>query len=64
MDDLLTPIEVANHYRVGRNTVYQWIAAGLLPVTTLPHRKGANIHKSYRIKRETLDRLTQEQVAS
>jgi excisionase family DNA binding protein len=58
---LLTPTEVAKYYRVHVGTIYNWIDDGLLPCTKLPCKNDGKPHKpGYRIKRETLEQLTQE----
>lgn len=54
MHDLLTVHEVAEQLRVEGTTVRRWIKNGVLEAVSLPH---ANKRQSYRIKRETLDRL-------
>lgn len=58
---LLTANEAAKYYRVDRNTIYKWIKDGLVSYIMLPCKKDGKQHKpGYRIKRETLERLTQE----
>ncbi len=54
MSDLLTVSEVARILRVDDTTVRRWIKNGVLEAIVLPH---VNQRQSYRIKRETVDRL-------
>lgn len=52
--DLLTVHEVAEQLRVDDTTVRRWIKSGVMEAVSLPH---ANKRQSYRIKRETLNKL-------
>jgi excisionase family DNA binding protein len=54
MNDLLTISEVAKILRVDSTTVRRWVKQGALEAVILPHM---NERQSYRIKRETLDRV-------
>ncbi|MBE3557975.1 MAG: helix-turn-helix domain-containing protein [Ktedonobacteraceae bacterium] len=54
MSELLTVSEVARILRVDDTTVRRWVKQGALEAVILPH---LNERQSYRIKRETLDRL-------
>ncbi len=54
MSDLLTVSEVARILRVDDTTVRRWVKQGVLEAIVLPH---VNQRQSYRIKRETVDRL-------
>jgi excisionase family DNA binding protein len=54
MSDLLTVQEVARILRVDDTTVRRWVKAGVLEAVNLPH---ANTRKTYRIRRETLERM-------
>ena len=54
MHDLLTVHEVAERLRVDDTTVRRWIKNGVLGAVSLPH---VNKRVSYRIRRETLDKL-------
>lgn len=54
MSELLTVSEVANILRVDDTTVRRWVKLGALEAVVLPH---ANERQSYRIKRETVDRM-------
>ena len=58
MSDLLTVSEVARILRVDDTTVRRWVKQGVLEAVTLPH---ANSRQSYRIKRETLNRVLGEE---
>ncbi len=57
MSDLLTVSEVANILRVDATTVRRWVKYGVLEAVSLPH---ARKRQSYRIKRETLEKLLEE----
>jgi excisionase family DNA binding protein len=52
--ELLTVHEVAQQLRVDDTTVRRWIKQGILEAIHLPHR---GKRESYRIKRETLDKV-------
>ena len=52
--DLLTVSEVAESLRVDGTTVRRWIKLGVLEALTLPH---AGARESYRVRRETLNRV-------
>lgn len=54
MSELLTISEVAKILRVDSTTVRRWVKQGALEAVVLPHM---NERQSYRIKRETLDRV-------
>jgi len=54
MSDLLTVSEAARILRVHDETVRHWVKRGVLEAIVLPHRYD---RQSYRIKRETLDRV-------
>ena len=54
MNDLLTVSEVADILRVDATTVRRWVKYGILAAISLPH---ARKRQSYRIKRETLEKL-------
>lgn len=54
MSELLTVAEVARILRVDDTTVRRWVKLGALEAVTLPHQ---NERQSYRIKRETVDKL-------
>jgi excisionase family DNA binding protein len=54
MSDLLTVAEVARILRVDETTVRRWVKQGILDAVILPH---VNEKQSYRIKRETLNRM-------
>jgi excisionase family DNA binding protein len=54
MEDLLTVSEVARILRVDDTTVRRWVKQGALEAVVLPH---ANARQSYRIKRETLNKV-------
>lgn len=54
MDELLTVSEVAKILRVDATTVRRWVKQGLLEAVSLPH---VGHRQSYRIKRESLDRV-------
>lgn len=57
MSDLLTVSEVARMLRVDNTTVRRWIKLGALEAVVLPR---VNERQSYRIKRETLDRVLEQ----
>ncbi len=57
MSDLLTVSEVANILRVDATTVRRWVKYGVLEAVSLPH---ARKRQSYRIKRETLEKLLED----
>lgn len=57
--DLLTVAEVARILRVDDTTVRRWIKDGALEAVALPH---ANKRVGYRIKKETMDGLFDQQV--
>lgn len=61
MPDLLTVSEVAGMLRVDDTTVRRWIQQGALEAVILPH---VNERQAYRIRRETLEKLLTEPVAS
>ncbi len=52
--DLLTISEVADILRVDDTTVRRWVKEGALEAVILPH---ANERQSYRIRRETLNKV-------
>lgn len=54
MSDLLTVSEVARILRVDDTTVRRWVKQGVLDAVILPHWRE---RQSYRIRRETLDKL-------
>jgi excisionase family DNA binding protein len=54
MSELLTVSEVAKILRVDDTTVRRWVKNGVLEAISLPH---VNSRQSYRIKRETLERV-------
>ncbi len=58
MADLLTVSEVAHTLRVDDSTIRRWVKQGVLEAVILPH---VNDRQSYRIKRETMDRLLHAQ---
>jgi len=58
MNELLTVSEVADILRVDDTTVRRWVKQGILEAVTLPH---VNVRQSYRIKRETLNRVLGEE---
>jgi excisionase family DNA binding protein len=51
---LLTVNEVSEMLRVDPTTCRRWIKSGALDAVTLPHK---NKRQSYRIKKETLEKL-------
>ena len=53
-DQLLTVSEVAEILRVDATTVRRWVKNGVLEAVSLPH---AGLRQSYRIKRETLNKI-------
>ena len=53
-NDLLTVAEVAQILRCDATTVRRWVKSGILDAVSLPH---LNKRQSYRIKRETLDKV-------
>jgi excisionase family DNA binding protein len=55
--ELMTVSEVADTLRVDDTTVRRWIKSGLLEAVTLPH---LNKRQSYRVRRETLNKITNE----
>lgn len=55
MSELLTVSEVAKILRVDDTTVRRWVKNGAMEAVTLPH---VNVRQAYRIKRETLERIT------
>jgi len=58
LPELLTVDEVAEVFRVGKETVRGYIKQGVLPAVTLPHR--VNTPKpglSYRVRRDTLEQM-------
>lgn len=57
MDDLLTVSEVARILRVDDTTVRRWVKHGALEAVVLPHSR---LRQSYRIKRETLNKVLGE----
>jgi excisionase family DNA binding protein len=54
LSELLTVSEVARILRVDDTTVRRWAKQGTLEVVALPH---VGERQSYRVKRETLDKL-------
>jgi excisionase family DNA binding protein len=54
MSQLLTVSEVADILRVDATTVRRWVKYGVLEAISLPH---ARKRRSYRIKRETLEKV-------
>jgi excisionase family DNA binding protein len=61
MSELLTVTEVAEILRVDDTTVRRWIKQGALEAVTLPH---VNERQAYRIKRETLNKILDDQSAA
>ena len=61
MNDLLTVAEIAQILRVDDTTVRRWIKQGVLDAVVLPH---AHERQGYHIKRETLEKLLGESLAS
>ena len=57
MNDLLTVSEVARILRVDDTTVRRWVKQGALEAIVLPH---VNMRQTYRIKRETLNKILAE----
>jgi excisionase family DNA binding protein len=57
MSDLLTVSEVADILRVDATTVRRWVKYGVLEAVSLPH---ARKRQSYRIKRETLEKVLEK----
>ena len=57
MLELLTVSEVARILRVDDTTVRRWIKQGALEAIVLPH---LNDRQAYRVKRETIIKLTGE----
>ena len=57
MNDLLTVSEVADILRVDDTTVRRWVKNGVLEAVSLPH---GGLRQSYRIKRETVEKLLGE----
>ena len=61
MGELLTVSEVAKILRVDDTTVRRWVKQGALEAVVLPH---LNTRQAYRIKRETLDRVLGDALAT
>ena len=61
MAELLTVSEVAKILRVDDTTVRRWVKQGAMDAVVLPH---VNARQAYRIKRETLERLTGDTVVA
>lgn len=57
MNELLTVSEVAHILRVDNTTVRRWIKLGALEAVVLPR---INERQSYRIRRETLERVLEQ----
>ena len=58
LSELLTVSEVADILRVDDTTVRRWVKQGTLEAVVLPH---VHDRQSYRIKRETLNRVLGEE---
>ncbi|MBO0777758.1 MAG: helix-turn-helix domain-containing protein [Ktedonobacteraceae bacterium] len=57
VNELLTVSEVAHILRVDNTTVRRWIKLGALEAVVLPR---INERQSYRIRRETLERVLEQ----
>jgi excisionase family DNA binding protein len=57
VNELLTVSEVARILRVDNTTVRRWIKLGALEAVVLPR---VNERQSYRIRRETLERVLEQ----